>query len=196
MKKTIILILACVCIAASASAQRGSGHLSLGVGLLYKNGMDATLATNTRSTTVMRGNFSPTATCNGPNAPRANISARIHSGATIAPTASVWPTSLCHPGTQPLRQPAHRCFGRERHPEVPRRSAFRLRTQLCAASRMDTLLAGKERCDDKRCGRTTGRCRAGCETACEIREHKKRKLYDTKITMGGSGNNSSVVCCL
>ena len=44
MKKTIILILACVCIAASASAQRGSGRLSLGVGLLYKNGMDATLA--------------------------------------------------------------------------------------------------------------------------------------------------------
>ena len=84
MKKTIILILVCVCIAASASAQRGSGRLSLGVGLLYK--------------TVMRGNFSPTATCNGPNVPRANISARIHFGATIAPTASVWPTSPVSPG--------------------------------------------------------------------------------------------------
>ena len=44
MKKTIILILACVCIATSANAQRSSGRLSLGVGLLYKNGMDATLA--------------------------------------------------------------------------------------------------------------------------------------------------------
>ena len=44
MKKTIILLLACVCFALSANAQRGSGRLSLGVGLLYKNGMDMTLA--------------------------------------------------------------------------------------------------------------------------------------------------------
>ena len=67
MKKTIILILACVCIAASASAQRGSGRLSLGVGLLYKNGMDATLAyeheINYRHAWEF---FRQTATCNGP----------------------------------------------------------------------------------------------------------------------------------
>ena len=40
MKKTIIVIITCVCIAASANAQQGSGRLSLGTGLLYKNGMD------------------------------------------------------------------------------------------------------------------------------------------------------------
>jgi len=44
MKKTVILILACVCFALNASAQQGSGRLSLGVGALYKNGMDVTLA--------------------------------------------------------------------------------------------------------------------------------------------------------
>lgn len=43
-EKTIIVIITCVCIAASANAQQGSGRLSLGTGLLYKNGMDITLA--------------------------------------------------------------------------------------------------------------------------------------------------------
>ncbi len=44
MKKTVILILACVCFTLNASAQQGSDRLSLGVGALYKNGMDVTLA--------------------------------------------------------------------------------------------------------------------------------------------------------
>lgn len=44
MKKTIILILACVCLTINANAQRGSGRLSLGAGLLYKNSMDVTIA--------------------------------------------------------------------------------------------------------------------------------------------------------
>ena len=38
------MIITCVCIAASANAQQGSGRLSFGTGLLYKNGMDITLA--------------------------------------------------------------------------------------------------------------------------------------------------------
>ena len=44
MKKTVILILACVCIALNASAQQGSSRLSLGMGALYRNGVDVTLA--------------------------------------------------------------------------------------------------------------------------------------------------------
>ena len=44
MRKTVILILACVCLALNANAQRNSGRLSLGVGLLYENGLDMTLA--------------------------------------------------------------------------------------------------------------------------------------------------------
>ena len=43
MKKTISLILASLCIAVSASAQRNSDRVSLGVGLLYENGLDATI---------------------------------------------------------------------------------------------------------------------------------------------------------
>ena len=44
MRKTVILLIACVCFAMSANAQRNSGRLSLGVGALYKNGLDMTLA--------------------------------------------------------------------------------------------------------------------------------------------------------
>ena len=44
MKKMMILVLACVCFVVNANAQRNSGRLSLGVGLLYENGMDVTLA--------------------------------------------------------------------------------------------------------------------------------------------------------
>lgn len=63
MKKTIILMLACMCVFMNASAQRNSGRLSLGVGLLYENGMDVTLAYEHEmtGTTAMRGSFSPTA---------------------------------------------------------------------------------------------------------------------------------------
>ena len=42
MRKTIILTIACICLAVGAYAQRGSGRLSLGAGLLYKNGLDVT----------------------------------------------------------------------------------------------------------------------------------------------------------
>ena len=44
MRKTVILLIACVCFAMSANAQRNSGRLSLGVGVLYKNGLDMTIA--------------------------------------------------------------------------------------------------------------------------------------------------------
>lgn len=44
MGKTINLFIAALCIAASASAQSNSDRISLGVGLLYENGLDATIA--------------------------------------------------------------------------------------------------------------------------------------------------------
>ena len=44
MKKTILLAITCMCICLGASAQRNSGRLSLGAGLLYKNGAEMTLA--------------------------------------------------------------------------------------------------------------------------------------------------------
>lgn len=48
MRKTIILTIACMCLAVGANAQRGSGRLSLSAGLLYKNGLDAILASQGR----------------------------------------------------------------------------------------------------------------------------------------------------
>nr|WP_222621156.1 hypothetical protein [Butyricimonas hominis] len=44
MKRTILLTITCMCICLGASAQRNSGRLSLGAGLLYKNGAEMTLA--------------------------------------------------------------------------------------------------------------------------------------------------------
>ena len=82
MKKTIILIITCVCVAASANAQQGSGRLSLGTGLLYKNGMDITLAYEHEM------NYR-----HGQSAARAVISVRNHFGETTAATVLAWPTS-------------------------------------------------------------------------------------------------------
>ena len=44
MGKTINLFIAALCVAASASAQSNSDRISLGIGLLYENGLDATVA--------------------------------------------------------------------------------------------------------------------------------------------------------
>lgn len=44
MRITLLLVLACTGFATHVHAQRNSGRLSLGAGLLYKNGMDVTLA--------------------------------------------------------------------------------------------------------------------------------------------------------
>ena len=86
MRKTLILMFACMCLAFSANAQRNSGRLSLGVGLLYRNGMDVTFS--------YEHEIQRTATCSGPNAARAAISVRNPSGATTAPMALAWHTSL------------------------------------------------------------------------------------------------------
>ena len=52
MRKTLILMFACMCLAFSANAQRNSGRLSLGVGLLYRNGMDAVSYTHLTLPTI------------------------------------------------------------------------------------------------------------------------------------------------
>lgn len=44
MRNTTILVIACLCMAVSAQAQRNTGRLSVGVGLLYHNGMDLTFS--------------------------------------------------------------------------------------------------------------------------------------------------------
>lgn len=44
MRKTAILLAACLCLCVHAHAQRNTGRVSLGAGLLYRNGMDVILA--------------------------------------------------------------------------------------------------------------------------------------------------------
>lgn len=90
MRKTLILMFACMCLAFSANAQRNSGRLSLGVGLLYRNGMDVTFSyeheMNYRHAWEFFANGLPAV---GRMRLGAAISVRNPSGATTAPTASV-----------------------------------------------------------------------------------------------------------
>jgi hypothetical protein len=113
MKKTIIVIITCVCIAASANAQQGSGRLSLGTGLLYKNGMDITLAyeheMNYRHTWEFFVNgylqWAECASC-GHICPESFWRNYRSYGFGVA---------VHDAGTQPLWQSAYRSFSRKRH---------------------------------------------------------------------------------
>lgn len=116
MKKTIIVIITCVCIAASANAQQGSGRLSLGTGLLYKNGMDITLAYEHEMNYCHMWEFfvngylqwAECASCG-----------HICPGIILAklPQLRFWRglQAVHDAGTQPLWQSAYRSFSRKRH---------------------------------------------------------------------------------
>ena len=150
MKKTIILTIACICLAVGAYAQRGSGRLSLGAGLLYKNGLDVTLAYEHEM------NYRP---CVGVLCQRLPAMGRVRILQTCMPEIFLAELphlqlrrglqTLRHEGTQPLRKPPNRGFGRKRHEEVPCRTAFRLRAQLCVAGGLDAILASQGRRNDK-----------------------------------------------
>ena len=104
MKKTIIVIITCVCIAASANAQQGSGRLSLGTGLLYKNGMDITLAYEHEMNYRHTWEFFVNGYLPG------IILAKL-------PQLRFWRglQAVHDAGTQPLWQSAYRSFSRKRH---------------------------------------------------------------------------------
>ena len=109
MKKTIIVIITCVCIAASANAQQGSGRLSLGTGLLYKNGMDITLAYEHEMNYRHTWEFF----VNG------YLQRAYLPGIILAklPQLRFWRglQAVHDAGTQPLWQSAYRSFSRKRH---------------------------------------------------------------------------------
>ena len=142
MKKTIILMLACMCVFMNASAQRNSGRLSLGVGLLYENGMDVTLAyeheMNYRHAWEFFANgylkWTECKSC-GHICPESFWRNYRTYGFGVAYKPCVV-RGRNHYGN--LR------FGRERHEQVSCRNPCGLRAQLCAAVGMHTVLAGKE----------------------------------------------------
>ena len=128
MKKMMILVLACVCFVVNANAQRNSGRLSLGVGLLYENGMDATLAyeheMNYRHAWEFFANgYVKWAEC-GSCGHVCPVNADLHClpGILLAELPYLrlrrGLQALCGAWAQPLRQPAYRGFGRERHEKV------------------------------------------------------------------------------
>ena len=67
----------------------------------------------------MRGSSLPTATCNGQSANPASMYARNLSGRITYLRLRRGLQTLRHEGTQPLRKPPYRGFGRKRYEEVP-----------------------------------------------------------------------------
>ena len=132
MKKTIILMLACMCVFMNASAQRNSGRLSLGVGLLYENGMDVTLAYEHEMNYRHAWEFFANGYLKW---------TECKSCGHICPE-SFWRNYRTY-GFGVAYKP---CVvrGRERHEHVSCRNPCGLRAQLCAAVGMHTVLAGKE----------------------------------------------------
>lgn len=93
MRKTIILTIACMCLAVGANAQRGSGRLSLGAGLLYKNGLDVTLAYEHEMNYRHAWEFFANGYLQWQSANPASMYARNLSGRITVPTASAWLTN-------------------------------------------------------------------------------------------------------
>ena len=95
MKKVLLSMIAAICMSASAIAQSHSDRISFGMGLLYENGLDATLSMalmqpclgNTRLSTTMLGSTLSMAISNGTNASRVVISVPNLSGRTTIPGA-------------------------------------------------------------------------------------------------------------
>lgn len=137
-------MLACMCVFMNASAQRNSGRLSLGVGLLYENGMDVTLAyeheMNYRHAWEFFANgylkWTECKSC-GHICPESFWRNYRTYGFGVAYKPCVV-RGRNHYGN--LRIGA----GRERHEQVSCRNPCGLRAQLCAAVGMHTVLAGKE----------------------------------------------------
>lgn len=150
MKKTILLAITCMCICLGASAQRNSGRLSLGVGLLYKNGAEMTLAyeheMNYRHTWEFFANgylqWSDCRTC-GHICPESFWRNYRTWGIRCSLQA------LCNTRKEPLWESQSGSIWGQRHPQVCSRNTSGLRTQLCTPFRLDFLLAGKERCNNQ-----------------------------------------------
>ena len=82
MKKILMILVAVIAMSATAFAGDRDGRVSFGIGLLYENGLDATLSYERENAYHNAWEFSPTAISNGTNAHRAAMYARIRSGRT------------------------------------------------------------------------------------------------------------------
>ena len=144
MKKTIILTIACMCLAVGAYAQRGSGRLSLGAGLLYKNGLDVTLAYEHEMNYRHAWEFFANGYLQWQSANPANMYARNLSGGTTAPTASAWLTNPASRGDATITEASESGL----RAEATRRSSL----QDCISATSTTMCCG-------RAGRYTGKSR-------------------------------------
>ena len=139
-----------MCLAVGAYAQRGSRLTRCGAAVQERAGRDATYEHETRD------ELPP---CVGVLCQRLPAMGRVRILQACMPEIFLAELphlqlrrglqTLRHEGTQPLRKPPNRGFGRKRHEEVPCRTAFRLRAQLCVAGGLDAILASQGRRNDK-----------------------------------------------
>ena len=165
MKTALLLMLVCMGIATDAHAQRNSGRLSLGVGLLYENGMDVTLAYEHEMNYRHMWEFFANGYLKW---------AECGSCGHVCPE-SFWRNYRTY-GFGVAYKP---CVVRGRNHYGNLRigasagsdtKKFLAGIHLCVAVGLDAVLAGQGRYDDKRGGLAADRRRAGCETADKIRE--------------------------
>ena len=88
MKKILLVLVAVITFAIIGKAQSNSNRLSLGVGCLYKNGLDLTLSYEHEGKYHHTWEFFANGISNGTNANPAVISVRNHSGGITGVTDS------------------------------------------------------------------------------------------------------------
>lgn len=94
MKRTLLLLLTVITFSVSSNAQDNSDRLSLGIGCLYKNGLDLTLSYEHIGNYHNAWEFLPMVTFNGTNVLHVDTYVRNHSGETIEVMGLVLPTNL------------------------------------------------------------------------------------------------------
>lgn len=82
MKKYILSLMMGLCVSVSSFAQSHSDRISIGAGVLYQRGLDATISWEHETRYHNAWEYLPTATSNGMNAHHVDTSAQSRFGTT------------------------------------------------------------------------------------------------------------------
>lgn len=130
LKTVLLLMLVCIGFATNAHAQRNGGRLSLGVGLLYENGMDVTLAYEHEMNYRHAWEFFANGYLKWTECKSCGHICPNPSGATTALMVSVWRTNLVWCVDATITATCVSELRQERHEQVSCRNPCGLRAQL------------------------------------------------------------------